>query len=826
MLPITPILPGIVEHLAKHNNLVLQAPPGAGKTTLVPLALFDQPWVRGRKILMLEPRRLATRAAATRMADLLGEELGERVGYRVRLEGKTSARTQIEVVTEGILTRRLVHDPELKDVAAILFDEFHERSIHADLGLALALECQSVLRDDLRIVVMSATLDGQAVSQLLGDAAIITAEGRSFPVTTRYLDQFPSGRIEWVMADQIRELIRREDGSILAFLPGAGEIERTRAALQDLSAQLDVHVLYGALPPQQQRAAIAPAPGNRRKLVLATSIAETALTIEGIKIVVDSGLSRLPVFDPGSGMSRLQTVKVSKAAADQRQGRAGRLGPGVCLRLWPEAAHGSLPAYAPPEIMATDLTPLALDLAAWGILDPHSMKWLNPPPDAAYSEAVTLLKQLGALDDSGRITDHGKEMSEAPLHPRLAHLLVQGKRSNRGATAVNLAAILEEKDFVKNPNPAWAQNLEHPMEVLAGGRAQTSIDHAALGRVKDLIRQMARTAQINTLKPDPDQTGLALALAFPDRVAQARGAAGHYRMANGRGAKLDKSDPLAKESFLAIATTDGDKTAARIYSAAPLKLADIEKTYRDEISEVEAVRYDHKAEMILARKQRIWRQLVLREDPLPKPDPILMAIEMAKAVAQMGLHVLPFDDSCRNLQARLQYVRGLSMASTEWPDWSDEQLIDKISLWLAPHLIGYVKKSDLKKLPLYEILSQYLGHALMKELAKWAPATIRVPTGSEITIDYQSQDQPVLRVRLQELFGLSQSPRIGPQQQSLVIELLSPAHRPIAVTGDLASFWQNGYKQVRNDMKGRYPKHPWPEDPLAAEPTRRVKPKY
>jgi ATP-dependent helicase HrpB len=791
-LPIDAVLPQVRAALAGHGGAVLQAAPGAGKTTRVPLALLQEPWLKGQRILMLEPRRLATRSAARFMAATLGEKPGETVGFRVRLESQVSARTRIEVVTEGILTRRLQHDPALDGVGLVIFDEFHERSLDGDLGLALTLESQGVLRPDLKILVMSATLDGAAVAALLGDVPVVASEGRAFPVETRYVPADPQRRFDADMASLIRRALREEAGSVLAFLPGEGEIRRVAALLAEsgLPADTSVHPLYGALPPAAQDAAIRPAAAGARKVVLATTIAETSLTIEGIRVVVDGGRKRAPRFDPRTGMARLETVRVSAASADQRRGRAGRLEPGVCYRLWSEAEMRGFAPFDKPEILAADLAPLALDLAAWGVADPRQLRWLDAPPKAAYEQAVALLTQLEALDAAARITALGRSMASLPLHPRLAHMLLRAKEMGQGALACDLAALLSERDILRQAADADVRNR---LEIIATRRAEGAapVNRGALMRVRESAGDLRRQLKVKADGGSPAEAGPLLALAYPDRIAQQRGGRGRYRLAGGGGAYLNEADPLAAAEFLVAAEMEGDAREGRIYLAAPLTAADIENLFPQGIADVTVTDWDARAGAVAAA--------------------------MALGIRQMGLACLPWTDDIRAWCQRVAFL-GRVRPEDGWPDLSDEHLLATLEDWLVPMLPGISRRSHLARLDLAGALRALVPWRLQRRLDELAPAHLEVASGSRITVDYGPAEGPVLAMQLQHLFGQLDTPRVADGRVAVTLHLLSPARRPIAVTKDLRSFWANIYPEVRKEMRGRYPKHHWPEDPLSAEP--------
>lgn len=847
-LPIDPVLPALVTALDDRGSAVLQAPPGAGKTTRVPLALLDRPWLAGRKIVVLEPRRLAARAAARRMAAMLGEEVGETVGYRVRLDTRVGPKTRIEVVTDGLFLRQLQEDPELPAIGAVLFDEFHERGIDSDLALALVQEARGALRDDLRLVVMSATLDGGPVAALLDDglggAPMVTSEGRAFPVETRHLDAPPPGtRIEEAVAAAVRRALREESGNALVFLPGTGEIRRVQSLLEqsDLGPGTLIAPLYGDLSADAQDRAIAPGPPGTRKIVLATAIAETSLTIEGIRIVVDSGLMRVPRFDPRSGMTRLVTVKVSQASAEQRRGRAGRLEPGVCYRLWPEATHKALAPFTAPEILDADLAPLALELAVWGVADPAALAWLDPPPAAAMAQARTLLDELGALDGKGAITAHGRRMAGFGVHPRLSHMMLKGKELGIGALACEVAALLGERDIVRAQPGFRDADLRLRIDLLRGleGGGRGGSGRGATGRGLALDRggaqqalKQARTWQrqlgVRGGGSDTAATGLLVAFAYPDRIGQRRpgggagGAAAQYRLSGGRGAFFQEAEPLSAEEWLAIADLDGAARESRIFLAAPLTLAELEESFADRIRSETLVAWDGREQLVLARRRRMLFALILKDERLANPPADAVAAAMVQGVRELGLACLPWSDELRKWQARVGFLR--RREGVEWPDVSDAALLETLEDWLLPYLDGVTRRAHLERIDLSNALRNLLPWEMKARLDAEAPTHVEVPSGSRVPIDYDGEE-PVLAVRLQEMFGLAETPRIAGGRVPLLLHLLSPARRPVQVTRDLASFWANAYKAVKADLKGQYPKHYWPDNPLEAEPTARAKPR-
>ncbi len=811
-LPIDDVLPALLGALKRSCAVVLQAPPGAGKTTRVPLAVLDQDWLAGQKLLMLEPRRIAARSAALFMARQMGEEVGQTVGYRTRLDTRVSAATRIEVVTEGILTRMVQQDPALTGYGIVIFDEFHERSLQADLGLALVREVQQALREDLRLLVMSATLDGSRIAALLDNAPVIISEGRSYPVSVRYSSP---GRTPWLdhMARELSAVLARSDsGSVLAFLPGSGEIRRMSSMLADrLPADVLLTPLYGDLSPAQQDAAISPAPPGRRKLVLASAIAETSLTIEGIRSVVDAGFDRRPAFDPGTGMSRLETVRVSAASAAQRAGRAGRLGPGQCIRLWPDSER--LTAFARAEILDADLADLVLELARWGCRDPAAMIWLDPPPRPAWQQAGELLQQLGALDRQGSITAHGRQLSTMPLTPRLAHMVAIGRDRGWGALAAKLAVILAERDI-----PVGAgSDITLRVQALDSGQG---VDR---GRLHFLRQSLRRLHDGKNDRPyDADAVGQLLALAFPDRIGKRRvGGPARFLLRNGRGAVLPDHDALAASVWLVAASLDGAGREARIFLAAPVSAASIDNLFVDQIVECNAAGWDDNSSAVRGWQRRCLGALVLEERSVALSDPALIGAAMLAGMRRLGPGCLPWTEALQQWRARVAIMAALEPG--HWPQLDDEHLLATLEQWALPWLAGISRRDQLKQFPLVAALQQMLDRQQHGILAAALPAHIKVPTGSQIAIDYLPEGGPVLAVKLQELFGLTETPQLAGGRLPLTIHLLSPARRPVGVTADLASFWQQGYPQVRKELRGRYPKHPWPEDPLTAPPQRGVR---
>jgi ATP-dependent helicase HrpB len=810
-LPIHEALPALKAALAARNAAVLVAPPGAGKTTVAPLELLDQPWRGDGKIIVLEPRRLAARAAAERMAKTLGETVGETVGYRVRLQSRVSAATRIEVVTEGVFTRMILADPELAGVACVIFDEFHERSLDADLGLALARDAQGVLREDLRLLVMSATLDGAAVARLLDDAPVVESQGRAYPVDIRYLGRDERLRLEDQVVRAVEKALAEEAGSLLVFLPGQGEILRVAERLEERLArrpEVEVAPLYGALDPRDQDRAISPAPEGRRKVVLATSIAETSLTIEGVRVVIDCGLARVPRFDPASGLTRLATVRVSRAAADQRRGRAGRTEPGVCYRLWDEPETRALPAYADPEILDADLSGLALDLARWGAKDPGELAFLDPPPTAAFAEAMALLKRLEALTPDGVLTAHGQALAEFPLAPRLAHMVLTAAEHGQGPRAARIAALLTERGLGGRD-----ADLRHRLETLERDRSPRARDARALA---DRWASLARPSP-----GEPISDGLLLAYAYPERVARARGPQGEFQLATGRGAFLEPTDALARESWLAVGELGGGERRDRILLAAPLSETEILEGFASQLAEEDRLEESGGGRLRAKRILRLGR-LTVRETTEENPDPALIAQALADRVRAEGLKALPLGEAIQGLRERTAFLRRFDDA---WPDLSDEALVARLDEWLTPLLPGIRSLSALKPDVLDGALRALVPWELQRRLDAEAPARWTAPTGNSFAIDYAAEGGPRVEVRVQEVYGLATHPAVAGGRVPLTLALLSPAHRPVQTTKDLPGFWKGSWKDVRTDMRGRYPKHVWPEDPASAAPTTRAKPR-
>ncbi|WP_412063462.1 ATP-dependent helicase HrpB [Rubrivirga sp. IMCC45206] len=833
-LPVDAVLPRVVAALGEAGIAVLQAPTGAGKTTRVPLALLDADWLDGT-VVMLEPRRIAARAAARRLAAQLGERVGETVGLRVRGETRVGRSTRIEVVTEGVLTRRLMNDPDLtasRAVSALVFDEVHERSLQTDLGLALALQARELLRPDLRILAMSATLDGDRFSDLLGGAPIVTSEGRAYPVEPRYLGtpQATAGgrppRIEDGVAAAVRRALDEETGSVLAFLPGSGEIRRTAERLAGLGRDVMLAPLYGDLGARQQDAAIEPAPTGMRKVVLATSIAETSLTIEGVRVVVDAGLARRPRFDAASGMSRLETVRVSRAEADQRLGRAGRTEPGVGYRLWSEVEHAALRPHAPAEMTQADLAPLALALAAWGAA-PDDLGWIDPPPAAAFETARELLRELDALDAGGALTAHGLAIAALPMHPRLAHLGERARALGQAALGADLVGLLSERDVFRWDGRLPDVDLRLRVEALRGdvrGGNGVRLDRGALDRARHEGMRWRRAWDATDAPADLDAAGPLLALAYPDRVAQRVGESAEgarYRLREGRAAILDRAQPLADAPFLAVGDLDDRRGGARVFTAAPIDASEIESLFADQIVDEDDVAWDASAGRVVAQRVRRLGAVVLSQAPIRTPAPHLVTAGLVEGVRQSGLGVLPWSKETARLRERLAFLN--HHLGDPWPDVSDDALLATLPDWLGPYLAGMTRLSDLGRLDLGMLLRQLGPPSARTDLDRLAPSHVTVPSGSVRPLDYSDPEAPVLAVRLQEVFGLEETPRVLDGRLPVLMHLLSPAQRPVQVTADLRSFWRDAYFDVRKDMRGRYPKHHWPENPLEATPTARAK---
>lgn len=829
-LPIAAALEEISTALSSHNIAILQADPGAGKTTLVPLYLLSELLESGKKIIMLEPRRLAARMAARRMASMIGEEVGETVGHRVRLDSKVSSKTRIEVVTEGVLTRRLQADPELSDVGILIFDEFHERSLQTDLGLALSRQIQDVLREDLRLLIMSATLETGKLSALLGNAPVITSKGRQFPIQTYFLEKPTNDRVEAKVARAIDVALKEETGDILVFLPGTGEINRVQSLVAPTGKESKFVVLplYGNLRQQDQDFVLRPSVDGTRKVVLATDIAETSLTIEGIKIVIDAGLSRSPIFDPNSGMSRLETKRVSRSSADQRRGRAGRLAAGICYRLWTAAEDRSLVESSPPEILTTDLCSLMLELANWGVQDIKELPWMTVPPAGPMAQAEQLLVSLGALDKKRKITPLGKQIIRLPLHPRLARMVIKSSEYSASKLACDMASLLSERDILRRDREAPSSDIKDRLNLLYHHRQKKQslrqdVDGMALRQIHrtstDLMRRLKRQEGVY----DVNQAGLLLAFAYPDRIGELRnGSQSNYRLSGGRGAKLNTNDKLIGEPYLVAADVDGKGSDARIYLAAAVSYMDIQTAFEPEFGMWRRVFWDEKKQRIEAVGEKRFGALVLQSVRLTDASSEEVSAALISVIRNKGIQFLPWDDASKALVDRVAFAR-YHGPSDHWPDFSNGGLTERLEEWLLPYLAGLTSLTHLQSIDLLGILRNELGYELTTRLEVFAPPSIKVPSGSHIRLDYSNPQIPVLSVRLQEIFGLREVPKIAQGKVAVTVHLLSPARRPLQVTSDLESFWRTTYIDVKKDMKGRYPKHYWPDDPLQAEPTSRTK---
>lgn len=836
ILPIHDVIADIREVLAQQTGLVIQAPPGAGKTTGVPLAILNDDWLQGRKIVMLEPRRLAARSSAMRMAQSLGQEIGDTVGYRVRFDAKVGPKTRIEVVTEGILTRMIQDDPALDGIGAVIFDEIHERNLQGDLGLALCLETQSALRDDLRIIAMSATMDAAPIAQLLGNATIVTSEGRAFGVETHYLGK-PDPRcfIDGVVDGIVCAFKVSGEGDILVFLPGQGEIKRVQTALE---TRLDapISALFGDMAQEDQDRSLRPLAAGQRRIILSTAIAETSLTIEGVRVVVDAGLMRAPRFDPVTGMSRLETMTVSRASADQRRGRAGRLAPGHCFRLWSEAEDRALAPRNQPEILVSDLCPLMLELAQWGIRDAGHLRWLDLPPQAAQTDAKDLLVTLGAIDAAGGITHHGKDLARLGVHPRLAHMMMKAKDLNLRGLACDLAALLNERDIFKASRSAngWGSrdaDIRLRVDALRSGQGLDAhhglnLDRGALFRVRDAAKQWRRRMGLG---PSQEQgqakdAGVLLAFAYPDRIAKRRsGAEPRYVLAQGGGAMFADPEPLSAEEWLIIPELDGDRRDAKVFMAAPLTWAEITAHFSGEMIEGDHVGWDKREQAVTAVRQTRLGQLILAEKRLTKPDPAAVVHAMVEGIRLMGLGCLPWTAELEVLRQRVAFVR-THCPQVSLPDLTDAALLEGLEAWAAPYLDGLTRRAHLDRMALKSALMGMLDWDQCQCLDQLAPTHVVVPTGNRHPLDY-SGDAPVLAVRLQEMFGCADGPKVAGGAVPVLLHLLSPGRRPLQITSDLAGFWASSYHSVKSEMKGQYPRHWWPDDPLQAEPTARAKPR-
>ena len=809
-LPVSDALAPLRAALSENPNAVLAAPPGAGKTTLVPLVLANEPWLTG-KIILIEPRRLAARAAARRMASMLGEEVGGTVGYRMRLDTKVSAKTRIEVVTEGVFTRMALSSPDLEGIDCVIFDEFHERALEADFGLALALDIQSGLREDLRILVMSATLDTSRVAALLDDCPVIESLGRSYPVDIRHIDRSPGDRIDAAMTSAIEAFHRSEAGSILAFLPGQGEIRQVATRLEGrLGPLTDVQPLYGGLSSQEQDAAIKPAPEGRRKVVLATPVAESSITIDGVRIIIDSGLVRQPVYEPSTGITRLETIRASQASTDQRAGRAGRTAPGIAVRLWRAEQTKALPAFSTPQVLASDLSAMVLDCLAWGVKDPRELRFIDPPPDAAITEAHVLLQGLGAIDMSGGLTGRGKRMRALALPPRLASMVVSGQEDGHGYAAAELAVLLTEQGL-----GGQDADLETRLSRFRSDRTPRGTSARALAA------RLARGKK-STSAPGACPAAALLVHAFPDRIARQRGARGKFVLANGRGAMINETDRLAGAEFLVIADMSGKAQAARILAAAELSGEALDEVLENRTIQSEECFFDQQSGAVRARRVSRLGAITLAEAPLPKPDDTAAMAVLCAAICKIGFKMLPFSAAGLQLRDRIGFLN--RSLGAPWPDVSDRALLDSLEIWFAPYQPGVTSLKAIDRDGLNEGLLSLCGPGARNEITRLSPTHYEAPTGSRLPIRYD-EDSPVVAIRVQELFGETRHPSIGGGRLPLTLELLSPAHRPIQTTRDLPGFWSGSWADVRADMRGRYPRHPWPENPALADPTRRTKPR-
>lgn len=812
-LPVVKIISELRQQLIVNNTIIIAAPPGAGKSTLVPLALMDEPWLEGKKILMLEPRRLATSTVANRMAQMLGEPVGKTVGYRIRFENRISSLTRIEVLTEGILTRMLHQDNALEDVGMVIFDEFHERNLYADIAMAFCRESQLVLRPNLRIALMSATMDMNQLSSLL-NAPIVESKGKQYPVEINYTDDAEQRILPEMAAQLIIKAVQENEGDILGFLPGQGEIQKCDELLRKRLPEFAIYPLYGFLPPSQQYYAIMPHPQGKRKIVLATSIAETSLTIEGISVVVDAGFSRVSRFEPRSGLSKLTTVRVSQDSADQRAGRAGRLGPGVCYRMWTKATHERLSPYRTPEILDADLAPLVLDMAQWGLVDPLELTWLTPPPLGAYSQAVDTLHQLNALENS-KITTHGKQIHQIPCHPRIAHMLLMAKGNQKLALATDLAALLEERDPM---DKEAGVDINRRIEALRRHRRDKGSNRKfeKIETIACTYRKILKVPLFNG-SVDPFDTGILLANAYPERIASARpGVRGGFQLSNGKVAFIDQRDELAHEGWLAIALMDAGEDRGKIYMASPLNPKDLAPLVKEKYN----ITWDTKKGGLVANKELRIGSIILQVKKISSPDIQLRTQAISEAIKREGKQLLSFEGEVSQLQNRILSLQKWNPIQ-EWPKMDTETLLATNGDWLSPYLHLVNNPEDLKNLDLIQILKHSLDYGSQNTLDQLAPVKIQVPSGSWIKLDYQANGEPpVLAVRLQEVFGWEGTPLVNQGKNPVILHLLSPGFKLVQITSDLRNFWVNTYFEVRKEMKRRYPKHAWPDDPLNAEAVR------
>ncbi len=819
-LPVDEVLVDVRRALSNTNIIVLEAPPGAGKTTRVPPSLIGLDWIGDAKVIVLEPRRVAARAAAQRMADERGERIGATIGLRTRFDTRTGRDTRIEVVTEGVLTRMLLDDPSLDGIGAVVFDEFHERSIHGDTALVFALESLDALRPDLRLIIMSATLDTRSLAQQLGTEAVIRAEGRTHPVTTIYRPPAPGRDADAEVADAVVDALGSHRGDILVFLAGVGNISDVHRRLRSrLGDDISLTPLHGLLPPEQQDLALHPDPDGRRKVILSTPIAETSVTIEGIGVVIDTGRRRRPEMDHGRGMSRLRTVAASQASTDQRRGRAGRQGPGVCIRLWPQADQSRRRRVDPPEILTADLTNLALQLAAWGVADQSELRWIDAPPEPALAAARATLVSLGAIDNDRRITDHGRRMLQLGTEPRLAHLILVGAESGQAGTACDVAAVLSDRDLLRGRDRSV--DLRARVDALHNGGP--SVDRAARSRARETTRRWRRAVEAEDQPVDPDQIGPLVSQAYPNRIAKRRREPGSFLLASGVGALVPISDPLSREPYLAVAELQGAGPDARIRTAAPIELQDLERLHGGRIEHALIGGWDRRAHDVVFEDQYKLGSLILSRTRTDNPPRESVIEALVSGVLLEGIRILAWTPSDHRYRSRLSFMHHID--PDNWPDVSDEHLAAHLDDWLIPVLGGASRRSDLESVDVKAALTTLIDWRRRRDLDRLAPTHFEVPSGSRIPIDYSSWPAPVLAVRLQELFGLAESPTVADGAVTLVLHLLSPAHRPVQITTDLASFWSTGYREVRRELRGRYPRHSWPEDPAAAVPTARVKPR-
>ena len=815
-LPIKDIIPEVKSLLVSNNTLIVNAPPGAGKSTLLPLVLLGEHFLEGKKILMLEPRRLAAKTIAWRMSDLIGEKVGETIGFRIRFENQVSSKTRIEVVTEGILTRMLHSDSTLEDVGMVIFDEFHERNIHADVAMALCREVQQILRPDLRILVMSATLDMPQLTSLL-QAPAIKSEGKSYPVSQHYVGDFDMGILPEVVSKTVIDASLKHKGDILVFLPGQGEIKKTEAILRKQMPGFSIHPLYGLLSPQAQHHAIFPNKSGKRKVVLATSIAETSLTIEGIQTVVDSGFGRTSKFNPRTGLSKLETIRISKDSADQRSGRAGRLGPGVCYRMWSRHTHAQMADFRTPEVLEADLAFLVLDMVQWGTKDIQDLTWLTPPPSGHVSQAYELLHEINAME-SGKITSHGQKIHTIPAHPRIAHMLLMAEKIGKSGLATDIAALLEERD----PLEADA-GVDINLRLDAVRRARReSLSVKGINKIEKVAKQYRKMLQIEEENGfvDPFETGLLIAYAYPERIACSRpGNNAQFQLANGKIVMMGHRDDLAHESWLAVSHVDARDGVGKIFMASPLNPKDLISM----VKEKKIIKWDKRNGELVAVKNLCLGSIILKSSPLSNLSETERAAAILDAIHAEGDNLLNFNEETHQLQNRVNSLR-IWNPSQEWPDFTIPSLLENAGKWLSPYLIGVKREEDILRLNLKEILFDSLNFDQQELLQALAPEKIAVPSGSMIAIQYSGQGEPpVLAVRLQEVFGWMDTPKINAGKIPLLLHLLSPGFKPVQVTSDLRSFWMNTYFEVKKELKRRYPKHSWPEDPLKAEAVRGVK---